>query len=301
MKGNLVNPFKDKYPHLLSFSMTILLLALTFFLSMIIAFQSRTIYKISEKLEKKVTGIKLTQKVEDWKIYTNSQLGFSIEYPDYPDGVEIRENNNIVQIYKKAASGPYEYREFPEFQIKIIENEIYQAKVDWIKTQSDIRVLLTDDLYSNVKWENYGEWLVSSEPIATFGNENYAYMFTGEKIIQATSTKPRGEFIQILSTLTLLTDIPNKKMSYSDGNYNFSFQTPTNYFTSDINNGVMIADKKWENEYIHHPFISFTLVESDKTPQEIVEQEISNLKSKNYGILEEGCTINPLQNSIDLI
>ena len=83
-KENLVNPFKGKYPYYLSFSMTVLLLALTFFLSMIVALQSQNIKQKSEKLEQKLTkkqNIPDSEGIENWKTYRNENYKFSIKHP----------------------------------------------------------------------------------------------------------------------------------------------------------------------------------------------------------------------------
>lgn len=54
MKSGLVNPFKGTSPKYLSFFMTVLLLALVFFLSMVIALQSQNIQNEAKRLKQKI-------------------------------------------------------------------------------------------------------------------------------------------------------------------------------------------------------------------------------------------------------
>lgn len=99
MKENLVNPFKDKYPHLLSFSMTVLLLALTFFLSMTIALQSQNIRKGSEKLEQRMSKKRDSEPVNNstnhpgYFGYNLDGKRFALSLPDNCQETDLGENS----------------------------------------------------------------------------------------------------------------------------------------------------------------------------------------------------------------
>jgi hypothetical protein len=78
---------------------------------------------------------------------------------------------------------------------------------------------------------------------------------------------------------------------YTSKSYGFSLHYPSNYFSKEFENGVSIADEKWQEETVHHPYVAFTVVETDKTTKEYAEQQITTLKNEGYGIIGNDCSM----------
>jgi hypothetical protein len=135
-----------------------------------------------------------------WKTYTNTEFGYTISYPESSDGVIIEESDNAVQFYRKTPKGPFATQEFPGLQVKIIENISDKSGVNWIAEESEIKELLKQSQYEGIRWNNSGNWYLSSDSIATFGYENYAYGFFENTVVKITTTYPNEELSRVVSS-----------------------------------------------------------------------------------------------------
>jgi len=85
--------------------------------------------------------------------------------------------------------------------------------------------------------------------------------------------------------------------TYRNDEFGFEVGYPYNYFISDIEGGgVRIAHEKWEEELVHHPFVFFQVLETDKSAQVRAEEIIQQNKDGGFGIIEEGCSIHCVSN-----
>ncbi|MBI2611115.1 hypothetical protein HYW54_00005, partial [Candidatus Gottesmanbacteria bacterium] len=140
----------------------------------------------------------------NWKTYTSNQLNLSFKYPEDPNGTELEENNNSIQVYRKMSTGPFTRSEFPILQVSVTQNNTDKTGTEWIENESDISRLLKEETYSEIKWQQEGNWYISSDSIATFGYESYAYGFFNKQIVKITTTNTRETLTQILSTFKFL-------------------------------------------------------------------------------------------------
>jgi hypothetical protein len=186
--GSLANPFKDKYPKYLSFSMTVLLLALTFFLSMTIALQGENIQKATERLGQRKTNdtsIIITQ-TKNWKIYRNTTYKLEFKYP--PDLTYKEEGSNIFQRKSnegEQVSGTVE----PSLRKVVFKNEreetqftleIYNSNLDAISEKDYLDNYLYTRGDCDVRW---GFNIRSSEIIE----------YPDLRVLKVTGTNPKSQ------------------------------------------------------------------------------------------------------------
>ncbi len=132
----------------------------------------------------------------DWETFTSERLGFTIKFPPRIDKDNTKiEAFDMVKFYATSKS------EFPYLQLAIKGNKEGKGAIEWIQDESAISSLLKQDLYKNIAWEQIGDWYISSNSIATFGAENYAYgFFDNNRIVNVSTTQDRATLIKITKT-----------------------------------------------------------------------------------------------------
>ena len=256
-KESLVNPFKDGYPKYLSFSMTILLLALTFFLSMGIALQNQNIRQKSEKLEQEIINKLDNNKSKNttgWKTYYSP--GFSFDYPNnWQDPIE-----ELISTDQMIAIKDGEETQYSTAKLDITDRAYYNQE---IQTDLTFEELVDDYLTSyllpyvkytkeNITIDNWNGYRITylAEDKYTSTDIYISESASSTRIIKIhyrhddTEQTDRNPLIldQILSSFTFLSDTSNWKI-YTDTKSGFLLKYPDSYFKYQQNTklGFLVA------------------------------------------------------------
>lgn len=90
--------------------------------------------------------------------------------------------------------------------------------------------------------------------------------------------------------------------SYQNEKYSFEVKFPNKYFASEISTDLVeIADKKWKDQDVNHPYVSIEVFRTDKSTVDWVSQKIQDLKNSGYGILERDCEMVCVSNEYENI
>ena len=77
--------------------------------------------------------------------------------------------------------------------------------------------------------------------------------------------------------------------TYESKERGFKIKYPPDYFISTTESLIEIASNKWEDQYVHHPYVSIQTIETTDSLDDWVAKTIQEMKDGNYGLIEEGC------------
>lgn len=307
---NLPNNSNSKYSFYFT---TLLLLAIVFLFSLVIAIQSQSIQKGSQRLEQKVaekTNINTTESVNDWNIYRNSVLEFEIQYPS---GYFIQKGDSVIKI---SNSNEFEKNETAlVITLQDLNNTNFYPTTD----SEILNILDSLGYYQLAQKFNYrisGNYL--GDPPWGYYQISFASQKTDAPDILITTRIHRSDQLseseggtkgklansakQIIATFKFSeanTQEVNSK-TYINSKYGFELMYPGNYFVSESNETTtMIADNKWKDELVHHPAIYLQIYATGLSVDEWVQEQIDKKIDSGYEICTIGCEMHSISEKAD--